>query len=63
MPRQTLGRRAIVIMDKLPAHQVADAVDAIEPAGASVLYLPSYSAHPNPIELFQQTQSTAAKSG
>ena len=48
----TLGRRYMVIMDKLPAHKVAGVVQAIEAVGASVLYLPSYSPDLNPIELF-----------
>src|SRR5271157_135439 len=47
-----LGRRDIVVMDKLPAHKVAGVVEAIEAVGASVLYLPSYSPDLNPIELF-----------
>src|SRR5271157_5110071 len=59
-----LGRRDIVVMDKLPAHKVAGVVEAIEAVGASVLYLPSYSPDLNPNRTFlQQTQSTAAKSG
>jgi transposase len=48
----TLGRRDIVIMDNLPSHKVAGVAEAIEAAGARVLYLPSYSPDLNPIELF-----------
>ena len=59
----TLGRRDMVIMDKLPAHKVAGVVQAIEAVGESALYLPSYSPDLNPIELFfSKLQSTVAKS-
>ncbi|SEP40390.1 DDE superfamily endonuclease [Methylobacterium sp. UNC300MFChir4.1] len=37
-------------MDNLPAHKVAGVQDAIEVAGARLLYLPSYSPDFNPIE-------------
>jgi transposase len=40
----------IVIMDNLPAHKVAGVREAIEAAGASLLYLPPYSPDFNPIE-------------
>src|SRR5947209_9989578 len=40
----------IVIMDNLPAHKAAGVQDAIEAAGARLLYLPSYSPDFNPIE-------------
>lgn len=40
----------IVIMDNLPAHKVASARQAIEAAGATVLFLPAYSPDFNPIE-------------
>ena len=46
----TLDRRDIVIMDNLPAHKVAGATEAIEAAGATAFYLPSYSPDLNPIE-------------
>ena len=41
----------IVIMDNLPAHKVAGVADAIEAAGADLLYLPAYSPDLNPIEM------------
>jgi transposase len=41
----------IVVMDNLPAHKVAGVRDAIEAAGATLLYLPPYSPDFNPIEL------------
>lgn len=47
----SLGRRGMVIMDRLPAHKLAAVVEAIEAAGA-LLYLPSYSPDLNPIEQF-----------
>ena len=40
----------IVVMDNLPAHKVAGAQEAIEAAGASLLFLPPYSPDLNPIE-------------
>ena len=36
----TLSRGDIVVMDNLPAHKVAGVVEAIEGAGARILYLP-----------------------
>ena len=41
----------IVIMDNLPAHKVAGVRQAIEAAGATLLYLPPYSPDFNPIEM------------
>jgi transposase len=40
----------IVVMDNLPAHKVAGVREAIEAAGARLLYLPAYSPDLNPIE-------------
>jgi len=40
----------IVIMDNLPAHKVKGVREAIEAAGASLVYLPPYSPDLNPIE-------------
>jgi transposase len=40
----------IVIMDNLPAHKVKGVREAIEAAGASLIYLPPYSPDLNPIE-------------
>lgn len=42
----------VVVMENLPAHKVAGVREAIQAAGASVLYLPPYSPDPNPIEQF-----------
>lgn len=39
-----------VVMDNLPAHKVATVREAIEAAGAHLLYLPPYSPDFNPIE-------------
>jgi len=39
------------VMDNLPAHKVAGVRDAIETAGARLLYLPPYSPDFNPIEM------------
>lgn len=46
----TLAPGDVVIMDNLPAHKAAGIRDAIEAAGASLLYLPPYSPDFNPIE-------------
>ena len=46
----TLEPGDIVIMDNLPAHKVAGAREAIEKAGAKLLFLPPYSPDFNPIE-------------
>lgn len=46
----TLDAGDIVVMDNLPAHKAAGVRDAIEAAGASLLYLPPYSPDFNPIE-------------
>ena len=40
----------IVIMDNLPAHKAAGVRDAIETAGARLMFLPPYSPDFNPIE-------------
>lgn len=41
----------VVVMDNLPAHKVAGVREAIEAAGARLLYLPPYSPDLNPIEM------------
>ena len=46
-----LARGDIVIMDNLAAHKVAGVREAIERAGAWLLYLPPYSPDLNPIEM------------
>lgn len=46
-----LGKGDIVIMDNLPAHKVTGVKQAIENAGANLLYLPPYSPDFNPIEM------------
>ena len=47
----TLKRGEIVLMDHLPVHKVAGVEEAIEAAGATLIYLPKYSPDLNPIEL------------
>ena len=46
-----LRKGDIVIMDNLPAHKVTGVRQAIEAAGARLLYLPPYSPDFNPIEM------------
>jgi transposase len=46
-----LKKGDIVVMDNLPAHKVTGVRQAIEEAGAHLLYLPPYSPDFNPIEM------------
>jgi transposase len=46
----TLKKGDVVAMDNLPVHKVAGVREAIEKAGAKLLYLPPYSPDLNPIE-------------
>ena len=41
----------VVIMDNLPAHKISGVHEAIEKAGAGLLFLPPYSPDFNPIEM------------
>ncbi len=51
-----------VVMDNLAAHKVAGVQEAIRAAGASILYLPSYSPDLNPIEqLFAKLKTLLRK--
>jgi transposase len=47
----TLKRGDMVVMDNNPIHKLAEIEEAIEAAGAWVLFLPTYSPDLNPIEL------------
>jgi transposase len=47
----TLKRGDIVIMDNASVHKVAGVREAIEAAGACLVYLPPYSPDLNPIEM------------
>jgi len=58
----TLAPGDIVIMDNLPAHKVSGVRQAIEAAGAVLLYLPPYSPDLNPIEqLFAKLKALLRK--
>jgi transposase len=47
----TLNRGETVLMDNLPVHKVAGVAEAIQAAGAMLIYLPKYSPDLNPSEL------------
>lgn len=47
----TLAPGDIVVMDNLPAHKISGVREAIERAGATLLFLPPYSPDFNPIEM------------
>ena len=47
----TLRAQDVVIMDNLGSHKIAGVREAIEAAGASLLFLPPYSPDLNPIEM------------
>ena len=52
----------VVVMDNLAAHKVAGVREALQAAGASVLYLPPYSPDLNPIEqLFAKLKALLRK--
>src|SRR5256886_7015703 len=51
----TLKRGDTVFMDNLPVHKVAGVAEAIEAAGATLIYLPSYSPDLHPIALALRT--------
>jgi transposase len=52
----------VVVLDNLAAHKVAGVREAIQAAGASLLYLPPYSPDLNPIEqLFSKLKALLRK--
>jgi transposase len=54
----TLRPGDVLVMDNLSSHKSPRAVECIERAGASVLYLPPYSPDLNPIEkIFSKVKS------
>ena len=61
----TLRAGDVVVMDNLSSHKKAGVREAIEAAGAQLLYLPPYSPDFNPIELafskFKRLLRTAAE--
>lgn len=60
----TLRPGDIVVMDNLSAHKVPGVREAIEAAGAMLLYLPPYSPDFNPIEqLFAKLKTLLRKAG
>lgn len=59
----TLRPDDIVVMDNLSSHKVTGVKDAIEAAGATLVYLPAYSPDLNPIEqVFSKVKSVLRKS-
>ncbi len=60
----TLKPKDMVVMDNLPAHKRETVREAIEAAGATLLYLPPYSPDLNPIEMaFSKLKSLLRKAG
>jgi transposase len=60
----TLKKNDIVVMDNLSSHKCAGVREAIEAAGARVLYLPPYSPDLNPIEqVFAKLKALLRKYG
>ena len=57
----TLKRGETVLMDNLPVHKVAGVAEAIEAAGATLVYLPKYSPDLNPIELAANSSRICAR--
>ncbi len=58
----SLSAGDIVVMDNLSVHKVAGVIEAIEAAGARVMYLPPYSPDLNPIEqLFAKLKALLRK--
>ena len=47
----TLVPGDVVVLDKLPAHQVAELAELVEARGARLLYLPPYSPDFKPLDL------------
>ena len=47
----TLKQGDVVILDNLGSHKIAGVREAVEAAGASLMFLPAYSPDLNPIEL------------
>ena len=47
----TLSKGDVVVCDNLSSHKVAGAAEAIELAGARLMFLPPYSPDLNPIEM------------
>lgn len=60
----TLRTGDIVVMDNLSSHKKADVREAIESAGARLMYRPTYSPDLNPIELaFSKLKTLLRKFG
>lgn len=60
----TIMPNDIVVMDNLSAHKVPGVRQAVEAAGAKLLYLPPYSPDFNPIEqLFAKLKALLRKAG
>lgn len=60
----TLKRGDIVVMDNLSSHKVAGIQEAIEAAGANLIFLPPYSPDFNPIEqVFSKLKALLRKYG
>ena len=51
VPGPILVPSDVVVLDNLPAHQVASLAELVEARGTCLLYLPPHSTDFNPIEL------------
>src|ERR1700746_560635 len=47
----TLKRGETVLMDNLPVHKVAGVAEAIEAAGGTLVFFPTYLPEPNPVRM------------
>lgn len=60
----TLNAGDIVVADNLASHKVAGVREAVEAAGATLMYLPPYSPDLNPIEqVFAKLKTLLRKAG
>jgi transposase len=59
----TLGPGEVVVLDKLPAHQVEGLARLLEAHGAHLLYLPPYAPDFHPLDLAFSKRKTRLRQG